>query len=118
MLVAVEPHAKRRPEAADNVGNLERGSWHGSARRSILEGKLLERTCGALDQPWRDGRIDRGRRELLVAEHHLDDAYIHSGIEQVCGEGMPEHMCGLTGLPSRALAAAVWQARVNWRQLM
>src|SRR5688500_14336140 len=48
-----------------------------------------------------DVGVDLGRRDIRVAEHHLDRAEVRAMLEQVRGERMPEDVRGDVGADPR-----------------
>src|SRR4051812_7315253 len=72
-------------------GPLDRVSADEAMGRTILPPRMIF----VVDDPeprLEDVRVDLGRGEIRVPEHHLDQAQVRSALEQVRGEGMPQHV--------------------------
>jgi len=83
---AEEAAAATAAEAA--ASNAGRASTRLSRRRHVQR-EPIQGAGGVGDEPGRDPRIARRRRQILVAEQHLYDAYVDSALQQMGGEAVP-----------------------------
>ncbi len=83
---AEEAAAATAAEAA--ASNAGRASTRLSRRRHVQR-EPIQGAGGIGDEPGRDPRIARRRRQILVAEQHLYDAYVDSALQQMGGEAVP-----------------------------
>lgn len=79
--------------AAEDVGELDRRPLHArSLGRRHLQGKAVQGALRPADQMRRDLRVARRRRQMLVAEQHLDDANVDAALQEMRREAVPQDM--------------------------
>jgi hypothetical protein len=76
-----------------------------AVRTDIANGQIVERTRRGVQPGFGDVQVAGGGLQIAVAEQQLNAAQIGAGIEQMCREGMSQHMRA-ERLPDAQLACA------------
>ncbi len=75
---------------AEDIGQFERRPRrHRLFRRRHLQREPVERALCPGDHLRRDARVARRRRQILVAEQHLDDANVDAALQEMGREAVP-----------------------------
>ena len=88
-------HSRRRTPRAGPAFRAALGDPHRpifARPRGSIPGPRVELVVHAAEPAARDARVDLGRRDVGVPQHHLEGPQVRPVLEQVRGEGVPDHV--------------------------